>query len=347
MSWIRIGLAGNLKEYIFPDGVAGVGISYNGAQAAYTRDPQENIVYVSAHDNETLWDAVQAKASEAASVQDRIRMHNIAMDLTMLAQGVPFFHAGDELLRSKSLDRNSYNSGDWFNRLDFTYQTNNWAVGLPPRGDNADKYPLIQPLLADPALRVSQADILGSLAHFETMLQVRKSSALFRLRTEAEVKRRMTFFNLGNDAVPGLIVYGLDNTGADRLSDPFDQIVVLFNGSPEPITWGDSAFAGGSFVLHPLLAASADAVVRQSAFEAASGAFTVPGRTTAVFVQARAQPAPTAAPAAATAPAAQAAATAPTGESPAPNATNVALVFGVMAAVLGGLWWFARRGMKA
>ena len=49
-----------------------------------------------------------------------------------LGQGIPFFHAGDELLRSKSLDRNSYNSGDWFNKLDFTYQSNNWGVGLPP-----------------------------------------------------------------------------------------------------------------------------------------------------------------------------------------------------------------------
>lgn len=33
-----------------------------------------------------------------------------------LLQGIPFFHAGDEMLRSKSLDRDSYNSGDWFNR---------------------------------------------------------------------------------------------------------------------------------------------------------------------------------------------------------------------------------------
>lgn len=34
-------------------------------------------------------------------------------------QGIPFFHAGEELLRSKSLDCDSYNSGDWFNRCDF------------------------------------------------------------------------------------------------------------------------------------------------------------------------------------------------------------------------------------
>ena len=33
-----------------------------------------------------------------------------------LGHGVPLFHAGDEVLRSKSLDRDSYNSGDWFNR---------------------------------------------------------------------------------------------------------------------------------------------------------------------------------------------------------------------------------------
>ena len=56
--------------------------------------------------------------------------------MVTLSQGVPFFHAGEDLLRSKSLDRNSYNSGDWFNKLDFTSASNNWGVGLPPAGDN-------------------------------------------------------------------------------------------------------------------------------------------------------------------------------------------------------------------
>jgi pullulanase len=31
---------------------------------------------------------------------------------------------GIDTLRSKSMDRNSYNSGDWFNRLDWTYSDN-------------------------------------------------------------------------------------------------------------------------------------------------------------------------------------------------------------------------------
>jgi hypothetical protein len=41
----------------------------------------------------------------------------LAMAACLVSQGVPFVHAGDDILRSKSLDRDSYNSGDWFNRV--------------------------------------------------------------------------------------------------------------------------------------------------------------------------------------------------------------------------------------
>jgi pullulanase len=59
-------------------------------------------------------DAIQLKAPASATLADRVRINNLAVSVVALSQGVPFFHAGDELLRSKSLDRNSYNSGDWF-----------------------------------------------------------------------------------------------------------------------------------------------------------------------------------------------------------------------------------------
>ena len=49
----------------------------------------------------------------------RCRINRIAVAVVAFSQGVPFFHAGDEILRSKSLDRDSYNGGDWFNRLEF------------------------------------------------------------------------------------------------------------------------------------------------------------------------------------------------------------------------------------
>ena len=53
------------------------------------------------------------KADGAAGLEGRLRMHRLAIAAVMLSQGIPFFHAGDELLRSKSLDRDSYNSGGW------------------------------------------------------------------------------------------------------------------------------------------------------------------------------------------------------------------------------------------
>src|SRR5215213_4997759 len=96
--WIRLGLAGNLASYELPrvDGstMPGNEISYNGVPAGYTADPQENIVYVSAHDNQTLFDAIQAKASSEATITDRVRINNFALSIVMLSQGVPFFHAG-------------------------------------------------------------------------------------------------------------------------------------------------------------------------------------------------------------------------------------------------------------
>jgi hypothetical protein len=39
------------------------------------------------------------------------RVCGLCLALVTLSQGIPFIHAGDDLLRSKSLDRDSYNSG--------------------------------------------------------------------------------------------------------------------------------------------------------------------------------------------------------------------------------------------
>ena len=147
MDWIRVGLAGNLADYAFVDRfgntVARAGqIDYNGQPAGYTADPQEAINYVEAHDNDTLFDAIQLKAPVGTTMADRVRMQNLGMSLLAFGQGIPFFHAGVDLLRSKSLDRNSYNSGDWFNRLDFTLQTQQLgrgpAAGAGQPGELAD-----------------------------------------------------------------------------------------------------------------------------------------------------------------------------------------------------------------
>jgi pullulanase-type alpha-1,6-glucosidase len=286
---IRVGLAGNLADYEFIDRngnlVTGSQVDYNGQPAGYTADPQENIIYVSAHDNQTLFDISQYKHPLGVATADRARAQNVGVDVTLLAQGVPFLHAGVELLRSKSLDRDSFNSGDWFNKLDFTYQDNNWGVGLPVAGKNQDNWYLMQPLLADPTLVPSPDDIAATAAHTHEMLAIRDSSDLFRLTTADEVESRVGFHNTGPSQLPGLIVMSISDTVGDDLDDEADAMWSLINSNDEAQTFAVGSLIGADVVLHPVQANSVDPIVRTAAFDDATGTFTVPARTTAVFVQ--------------------------------------------------------------
>ena len=117
------------------------------------------------------------------------------------------------------------------------------------------------------------------------MAALRASSPLFRLPTAEAVQARLTFLNTGPEQLPGVIVMSLSDTVGDDLDPTADRLVVIFNADDEPITFAAPAWAGREMALHPVLAASADATVLESSWDAAAGAFTVPGRTTAVFVQ--------------------------------------------------------------
>jgi len=284
--WVRTGLAGGLADYQLVDRngnlVMAKQIDYNGQPSGYTADPQEVISYIEAHDNDTLWDAIQAKAAPGDTLDDRVRMQNLGMSLLGFGQGIPFYHAGVELLRSKSMDRNSYNSGDWFNKLDFTYQSNNWGVGLPPAPDNQANWPIQGPLLANPALKAGQPQILAAYAHFQETLAIRRSTPLFRLRTAADVQSRLRFHNTGPNQIPGLIALSVsdDDGGVDRAHK---RLVVVFNATTQTQNFGVPELQGTPLTLHPFQKASADPVVRAASFNSGLGAFSVPGRTAAVF----------------------------------------------------------------
>ena len=194
---IKVGLTGNLRDYRFVDRtgatVTGADVDYNGAPTGYTLDPQEGVTYVEAHDNETLFDALTYKLPAATSMADRIRMQTIGLSTTAFGQGVSFWHAGGDILRSKSLDRNSYDSGDWFNLLDFTYTENGFGRGLPPAPDNEAKWPYMKPLLADPALDPAPADIRAARRQANALLAIRQSTPLFHLGTAGRVQQKVAF----------------------------------------------------------------------------------------------------------------------------------------------------------
>ncbi|MCC7208957.1 MAG: pullulanase-type alpha-1,6-glucosidase [Anaerolineae bacterium] len=285
---IRVGLAGNLAAYTFAgqrgDDVTGDRVDYNGAPAGYTKDPQENIVYIEAHDNETFFDMIQYKAPVETSMADRVRMQSMGLSIVALSQGVPFFHAGMDMLRSKSFDRDSYDHGDWFNALHFDYTDNGWGHGLPMADKNETMWPIMGPLLANPALDPAQGDIEHSVALFKEWLQVRYSTPLFRLRTADEVLARVKFHNTGPDQTPGVIVMSIDGRDNAELSQPYGMVVVVFNASAEAVEMPAPAMSGLALALHPVQAESVDPVVRGASWNAESGTFSVPARTTAVFV---------------------------------------------------------------
>uniref|UniRef100_A0ACD5V8C5 Uncharacterized protein n=1 Tax=Avena sativa TaxID=4498 RepID=A0ACD5V8C5_AVESA len=207
-------------------------------------------------------------------------------------KGIPFFHAGDEILRSKSIDRDSYNSGDWFNKLDFTYETNNWGVGLPPSEKNEDNWPVIKPRLENPSFKPAKGHILAVLDSFVDILKIRYSSPLFRLSTASDIKQRVHFHNTGPSAIPGVIVMSIVDARNDRpemaqLDANFCYVVSIFNVCPHEVSMDIPALASMELELHPVQANSSDPLVRQSTYKAETGRFTVPRRTASVFVEPR------------------------------------------------------------
>jgi hypothetical protein len=215
---------------------------------------------------------------------DRVRIQNVGLSTVLLGQGVPFMHAGSDLLRSKSLDRDSFNSGDWFNKLDFTYGSNNFGVGLPVAGKNQDSWTVMQPFLADPALKPEREEIVRSADLFRELLLMRYSSDLFRLETADEIQARVAFHNTGPDQLPGLIVMTLSDLVEPDLDPAYELLAVLINANDEAQTITLPDLAGIDLLPHPVQVTSVDDLVKMASFDMETGAFNVPGRTAAVFV---------------------------------------------------------------
>lgn len=288
---VRVALSGTIRDYSFTDHTGAVKtngqIDYFGQPAGYTKDPGETINYIEAHDNQTLFDLNTYKMPANSTLADRVRVQNIGAAINMFSQGVPFFHAGQDMLRSKSLDQNSYNSGDWFNALDFSYQSNNFGVGLPPAASNQGNWSLMSPILTNPLIKPDSAAIQSASDYFRELLAVRNDTTLFRLRTGADVMSRLAFYNTGANQVPGLIVERIDGMKPTPYPGArYKSVVVLFNVDKVAKTVAIAALRGKNLGLHPMMQmSSADTLARAASYASASGTFTVPARTTVVFVE--------------------------------------------------------------
>ena len=103
----------NVRKVIFGiKGGAGVGQGWSVENSMV-------INYMSAHDNNTLWDKLLLSNPDKTDDQ-RNRMNNMGAAIIMISKGTPFWQAGEEMLRTKGGDENSYKSSDAVNNIDWS-----------------------------------------------------------------------------------------------------------------------------------------------------------------------------------------------------------------------------------
>ncbi|WP_435840042.1 pullulanase-type alpha-1,6-glucosidase [Streptomyces chilikensis] len=272
---IKVGLTGNLAGYRFTDTsgkeVTGAQVDYNGSPAGYAEAPGDALAYADAHDNESLFDALAFKLPAGTPAGDRARMQVLAMATAALSQGPALSQAGTDLLRSKSLDRNSYDSGDWFNAVHWNCEAGNgFGRGLPPAADNEPKWGYAKPLLTNPSVGpMGCEEIEGASAAYRDLLRIRTTEKAFSLDSAEKVQQKLSFPLSGENETPGVITM--------RLGD----LMVVFNATPQAREQHVGGLGDAAYRLHPVQASGSDAVVKSASFE--DGTFSVPGRTVAVF----------------------------------------------------------------
>lgn len=156
--------------------------------------PNETVNYDSVHDDLCLWDKLRLSAPDVPEAL-RINMDKLAAGIVLTSQGIPFLHAGDEFLRSKNLNRNSYNSND----------------------------PLVNPM--DWSLKTKHKDVCS---FYKGMIALRRAHAAFRMTNKAQVDGALEFLA----AAPGNVVEYILKNHAN--GDSWKTILVIYNGTKEP-----------------------------------------------------------------------------------------------------------------
>ena len=144
------------------------------------------IAYVSCHDDLCLTDRLRSTVPNISD-DELIRLDLLAQTAVLTSQGVPFLLSGEEMLRDKKGEHNSYRSPDSINRFDW---------------NNLKRYPQV-------------------FDYYSKLIALRKAHPAFRMGKAEEVKKNLVFL----DAPEGVVAFQLkNNAGGDSWKD---IIVVL------------------------------------------------------------------------------------------------------------------------
>lgn len=162
----------------------------NYSKAPWAAEPYQSINYVSCHDDNTLWDKLKI-ANPNASEAELIKMDKLSNAIVLTSQGVPFLHAGVEMLRTKQGVANSFNSPDSINELD-------WS--------RLSKYKEVN-------------------GYYTGLIALRKDHPAFRMPSADMIREHLKFMDTG---ISNLIAYQLIGNAN---GDSWKNILVIFNGN--------------------------------------------------------------------------------------------------------------------
>lgn len=101
---------------------------------SWTDNPLQCINYASCHDGYTLWDLITLSCPDEGEEMWKQR-DRFGAACVLLCQGTPFLHSGEEILRTKTSETNpdvkygnSYNAGDYVNKISWESRTENKDV---------------------------------------------------------------------------------------------------------------------------------------------------------------------------------------------------------------------------
>ena len=237
---IRISMAGNLKDYELEtyDGTIKKGseIMYGDAIAGYGDKPIDTINYVSKHDNQTLFDMIMYKAKKERTMEEKVKMQAIGLATALLGQSPAFDQQGSDLLRTKYFQNDSYNTGDFSNKVNYDSAKGNEFI--PRALVNKDKDYNDDVKISDWPVMVEvgeyNSDVGAELKAkmtdtYKAMATIRKNNDALHLGDAELIKSNVKFLNTGADQKKGLIVMHAANKPSGKGAK---DVVVMLNAIP-------------------------------------------------------------------------------------------------------------------
>lgn len=163
-------LGSRAKERRIMRGIVG-SIDYSNDIKDFADDPAETINYVSAHDNQTLWDKNSAAMPDAPK-ELLISAQKLSNAIVILSQGIPFLHGGVDFARTKYGNENSYNAGVELNKMDYS----------------------------------RKAEFIDLFEYYKALIHLRNNHPAFRMGSAEEISKNLKFL----DAPRNIVAFTID-----------------------------------------------------------------------------------------------------------------------------------------